>query len=45
VFVAPALTLPVDGGRLMLGTWQSLVIIDPNRENNRRHVRLTFLDR
>ncbi len=45
VFVAPALTLPVDGGRLVLGTWQSLVIIDPNRENNRRHVRLTFLDR
>ena len=43
VFVAPVLTLPVDGGRLVLGTWQSLVIVDPNRENNRRRVRLTFI--
>ena len=43
VFVAPALTLPVDGGRLVLGTWQSLVIVDPNRENNRRRVRLTLM--
>ena len=44
VFVAPSLTLPVEGNRLVLGTWQSVVIIDPNRENNRRRVQLRFLD-
>jgi secondary thiamine-phosphate synthase enzyme len=43
VFVAPSLTLPVEGGRLVLGTWQSVVLIDPNRENDVRRVRLTFL--
>jgi secondary thiamine-phosphate synthase enzyme len=42
-FVAPSLTLPVDGGRLVLGTWQSVVIVDPNRENDVRRVRLSFL--
>jgi secondary thiamine-phosphate synthase enzyme len=41
--VSPSLTLPVDGGKVMLGTWQSVVIVDPNRENNRRRVRLSFL--
>jgi secondary thiamine-phosphate synthase enzyme len=43
VFVAPSLTLPVEDGRLVLGTWQSVVLIDPNRENDVRRVRLTFL--
>jgi len=43
VFVAPSLTIPVVGGELVLGTWQSVVIVDPNRENNRRRVRLSFL--
>jgi secondary thiamine-phosphate synthase enzyme len=43
VFVSPSLTLPVDGGRLVLGTWQSLVVVDPNRENNRRTVQLRFV--
>jgi secondary thiamine-phosphate synthase enzyme len=43
VFVPPSLTLPVTGGRLVLGTWQSVVIVDPNRENNRRRVRLSFV--
>jgi secondary thiamine-phosphate synthase enzyme len=42
VFVSPSLTLPVDGGRLVLGTWQSVVVVDPNRENNRRTLRLSF---
>jgi len=41
-FVSPSLTLPVDAGRMVLGTWQSVVIVDPNRENNRRRVRLTL---
>jgi secondary thiamine-phosphate synthase enzyme len=43
VFVSPSLTLPVDGGRLPLGTWQSVVVLDPNRENNRRTVQLRFV--
>ena len=43
VFVSPSLTVPVQGGRLALGTWQSVVVIDPNRENNRRTVRLSFV--
>jgi secondary thiamine-phosphate synthase enzyme len=43
VFVTPSLTLPVEGGRLVLGTWQSVVLIDPNRENDARRVRLSFL--
>jgi len=43
-FVAPSLTIPVEGGELALGTWQSVVIVDPNRENNRRRVRLSFLE-
>jgi secondary thiamine-phosphate synthase enzyme len=42
-FVPPSLTLPVDGGRLALGTWQSVVIVDPNRDNNHRTVILSFL--
>ncbi len=42
-FVSPALTLAVEGGRLVLGTWQSLVVVDPNRENDRRRLRLSFL--
>ena len=42
-FVAPSLTIPVDAGSLVLGTWQSVVIVDPNRENNRRRLRVSFL--
>jgi secondary thiamine-phosphate synthase enzyme len=43
VLVPPSLALPVEGGRLVLGTWQSVVVVDPNRENNRRTVRLSFI--
>ncbi|MBA3737442.1 MAG: YjbQ family protein [Actinobacteria bacterium] len=43
VLVAPSLTLPVEAGRLLLGTWQSVVLIDPNRENDVRRVRLSFV--
>lgn len=42
--VAPSLTLPVQAGRLLLGTWQSVVVVDPNRENDVRRVRLSFLE-
>ena len=44
IFVSPSLTLPVEDGRLILGTWQSVVIVDPNRENNRRTVQLRFVE-
>ena len=42
-FLAPHATLPVIGGRLDLGTWQSIVLVDTNRDNPDRQVRLTFL--
>lgn len=39
----PSLTIPVVGGRMTLGTWQSIALIDPNRDNPRRTVQLAFL--
>ena len=42
-FVSPSLVLAADDGRVLLGTWQSIVIVDPNRENNLRTVRLSFV--
>jgi secondary thiamine-phosphate synthase enzyme len=39
----PSLSLPVIDGRLQLGTWQSVVLVDTNRDNRRRRVRLSFL--
>jgi secondary thiamine-phosphate synthase enzyme len=41
--VSPSLVLPVDRGELVLGTWQSIVVVDPNRDNNRRHVRVSVI--
>ena len=41
--ISPSLTLPVIAGEPVLGTWQSVVVVDPNRENNRRMVRLSFV--
>jgi len=43
VLVSPSLILPVIDGRVALGTWQSVVVVDPNRENNTRTVRLSFV--
>ena len=43
VLVSPSLTLPVQDGALGLGTWQSVVIVDPNRENDRRRLRISVL--
>jgi secondary thiamine-phosphate synthase enzyme len=40
---APDLTVPVVGGRLALGTWQSIALVDPNQDNASRTVRLSFL--
>jgi secondary thiamine-phosphate synthase enzyme len=39
----PSLTVPVVGGRLDLGTWQSIALLDPNPDNPRRRVSLTFV--
>jgi secondary thiamine-phosphate synthase enzyme len=41
--VPPHATLPVLGGRLELGTWQSVCMVDTNRDNSQRKVRFTFL--
>lgn len=41
--IAPSLVIPVVAGRAELGTWQRIVLVDPNRENNARTVRLSFL--
>ena len=41
--VAPSVTLPVIGGRIALGTWQSVVLVDPNQDNSVRRVRLSFI--
>ncbi len=43
LLVSPSLTIPVLGGRVALGTWQSVALVDPNRDNPRRRVRLSFL--
>ncbi len=42
-FVAPYATVPVLDGRLALGTWQSICLVDPNGDNPTRQVRLSFL--
>jgi secondary thiamine-phosphate synthase enzyme len=42
-FVAPYASLPVVGGRIALGTWQSICLVDPNGDNATRQVRLSFL--
>ena len=39
----PSLNVPVAGGRLELGTWQSIALLDTNIDNPRRTVLLTFL--
>lgn len=42
-FIAPSVTVPVIGGRLQLGTWQSICLVDTNVDNAVREVRLSFL--
>lgn len=41
--VVPHATLPVVEGELVLGTWQSLALVDTNVDNPERSVRLSFL--
>ncbi|MFI6733196.1 MULTISPECIES: secondary thiamine-phosphate synthase enzyme YjbQ [Nonomuraea] len=41
--IPPYATVPVLGGRLALGTWQSIALVDLNVDNRQRQVRLSFL--
>ena len=42
-FIAPYATVPVIEGHPALGTWQSVVLVDPNEDNPTRKVRLSFV--
>ena len=42
-FISPSATIPVVDGKLQLGTWQSVVFVDTNRDNPQRKVRFSFL--
>ena len=42
--ITPSVTLPVQAGKPLFGTWQSVVLVDLNRDNPRRLVRLSFVD-
>lgn len=41
--VPPYATVPVLAGRLALGTWQSICLVDLNVDNDVREVRFSFL--
>jgi thiamine phosphate synthase YjbQ (UPF0047 family) len=41
--VSPSVTIPVIDGRTALGTWQSILFVDPNADNPSRTVRLSFI--
>jgi thiamine phosphate synthase YjbQ (UPF0047 family) len=41
--IPPYATVPVVDGRLQLGTWQSIAVVDLNVDNPDRRVRLSFL--
>jgi secondary thiamine-phosphate synthase enzyme len=41
--VSPSLVIPVERGALVLGTWQRIVLVDLNRDNPHRRVRLDLL--
>jgi secondary thiamine-phosphate synthase enzyme len=42
-FVPPYATIPVASGRLLLGTWQRICLVDLNVDNPERQVRFSFL--
>jgi secondary thiamine-phosphate synthase enzyme len=42
-FVSPSVTVPVQGGRMLLGTWQSIVLVDPNADNPDRRIRFSWI--
>jgi secondary thiamine-phosphate synthase enzyme len=42
--VSPSLTIPVQAGRMLLGTWQRIVLVSLNRDNPHRRVHLSLLE-
>jgi secondary thiamine-phosphate synthase enzyme len=42
-WIPPYATLPVIGGKIALGTWQSICLVDPNGDNPTRQVRFSFI--
>jgi len=42
-FLRPDVTVPVVAGRMTLGTWQSVALVDLNVDNTDRQIRLSFL--
>jgi secondary thiamine-phosphate synthase enzyme len=44
VFLSPSVTIPVADGHVVLGTWQSVVLVDTNRDNPHRKVQFTFIE-
>jgi secondary thiamine-phosphate synthase enzyme len=42
--VSPSLVVPVVAGRMQLGTWQSICLVDTNVDNPDRTVRLSFVE-
>ncbi len=42
-FISPSISVPVVDGRMALGTWQSVVLVDTNVDNQTRKVRLSFI--
>lgn len=43
-FISPSVSIPVVGGQMQLGTWQSIVLVDLNRDNPQRKVRFSLLE-
>ena len=43
-WLSPSAVVPVVDGRLMLGTWQSIVLVDTNVDNRLRRVVLSFVE-
>ena len=43
LFAPPSISVPVAGGQLQLGTWQSVALLDTNLDNPRRRVLLSFI--
>ena len=43
LLVSPSVSVPVQAGKLALGTWQSIALLDPNPDNAVRTARLSFL--
>ena len=41
--VSPSTVVPVVDGKLALGTWQSIVLVDPNVDNADRRIRFSFV--